>query len=134
MLKKGLIIAGILLLILLVAAGGFLWRLRSMYNNFEAEYQTITHVNLQEVADGVYEGSFGDFLVHVDLQATVSGHKITQLEIIHQESGAGYEALETVDRIIEAQSPRVDAVTKATGSSICIMVATYRALVGESER
>ena len=42
-----------------------------------------------------------------------------------------YEALDTIDRIIEAQSPKVDTTSGATGSSLCIQAAVYRALNSE---
>ena len=48
--------------------------------------------------------------------------------MVKQDCGPGYEALDTIDRIIEAQSPKVDTTSGATGSSLCIQAAVYRAL------
>ncbi len=76
--------------------------------------------------------SFGDFLVSVSLDVTVSDNRITDIVIVEQNGGPGYEALETLDRILEAQSPVVDAVSGATGSSRCIMIAVYKALSAEN--
>jgi len=45
-----------------------------------------------------------------------------------QHCGPGYEAKEVLDRIVAAQSPQVDVVTGATGSSRCLMAAVHRAL------
>lgn len=67
-------------------------------------------------------------MVSVNLEVTVKDHRIVEIDIKEQDCGPGYEARETVDRILEAQSPRVDAVTGATGSSMCIMIAVHRAL------
>ena len=88
----------------------------------------LTSVDLAQIEDGVYRGEFGEFLVSVTLDVTVEDHKITGIEIIEQNSGPGYEAHEVIDRIIQAQSPDVDAVTGATGSSKCIMIAVHNAL------
>ncbi|MBD3368979.1 FMN-binding protein [Candidatus Fermentibacteria bacterium] len=90
----------------------------------------VGNVDLTEIDDGTYKGSFGEFLVSVELEVTVQNNAITDIEVIDQHSGPGYEALETIDRIIAAQSPEVDALSGATISSQCIMVATYRALKG----
>lgn len=88
----------------------------------------IEDIDLDQVADGIYPGEFDDFLVKVQLEVTVQGHRITDIKIIDQRASPNHEALETIDRIIAAQSPKVDAVTGATGSSRCIMIAVQKAL------
>ncbi len=85
-------------------------------------------VDLNQVADGTYQGRFGDFLVSTTVEVTVAQHRITAVRVIDQHCGPGYEAKGTAERIVAAQSPVVDAVSGATGSSRCIMVAVYRAL------
>ncbi len=113
---------------LIIAVVFFKFRYDKMVRTINA--QTIEHVDLSEIDDGIYSGSYGDFLVSVSLDVTVSGGRITDIRITDQQSGPGYEALETVDRIMEAQSPVVDAVSGATGSSRCIMISVARALTG----
>ncbi len=76
----------------------------------------------------MYPGSFGDFLVAVDLEVTVKDHRIAGITIKKQLCGKGYEAHDMIGRIIRAQSARVDAVAGASGSSKCIMIAVDRAL------
>lgn len=88
----------------------------------------IGDVDLTRLEDGVYAGTFGEFLVSATVRVKVEQNRIAAIEIVDQRSGPGYEAKETVDRIIAAQSPKVDAVTGATGSSRCIMAAVYQAL------
>jgi len=56
---------------------------------------------------------------------------IVATDMLEQQSGPGYGALEILDRIVEGQSPRVDVVSGASGSSKAIMIAVYRALSGE---
>ncbi|MCD4775035.1 MAG: FMN-binding protein [Candidatus Aegiribacteria sp.] len=122
LLKILVIVIGILII------GGVIFKIRydRMVRVFREE--EVGTVDLQQIKDGVYPGNFGDFLVSVTLDVTVSDNRITDIEIVEQHCGPGYNAEETVDRILEAQSPYVDAVSGATGSSRCIMIAVYKAL------
>lgn len=124
--KKALIILAIAVGILIIGGGIFKIRYDKMVKVFREE--RIETIDLQQIEDGVYQGSFGDFLVSVTLDVTVSFNRITDIEIVEQHCGPGYNAFETLDLILEAQSPCVDAVSGATGSSRCIMIAVYKAL------
>lgn len=124
--KKLLKILVIVIGILIIGGGLFKIRYDRMVRVFREE--EVGTVDLQQIEDGVYPGNFGDFLVSVTLDVTVSDNRITDIEIVEQHCGPGYNAEETVDRILEAQSPYVDAVSGATGSSRCIMIAVYKAL------
>jgi uncharacterized protein with FMN-binding domain len=126
--KKVLTALVIIVGLLIIAVVFFKFRYDKMVRTINA--QTIEYVDLNEIDDGIYSGGYGDFLVSVSLDVTVSGGRITDIRITDQRSGPGYEALETIDRIMEAQSPVVDAVSGATGSSRCIMISVYRALTG----
>ncbi|MBU0629848.1 MAG: FMN-binding protein [Candidatus Margulisbacteria bacterium] len=131
MLKKIGKILGIILLVIVCVVGVFFVRFTMMAKNVASQYRQITTVNLAQLADGKYSGSFGDFLVYVKVEVTVNKHAIREIKVVDQRCGPGYEALETVDRIIKAQSPKVDAVTGASGSSMSIMIAVNRALTGQ---
>lgn len=126
--KKLKIIIGILFLVILLAVGAFMLRYNQMANTLTEEYTKIENIDLNKLADGVYPGVFGDFLVSVNLEVTVKDHRITGINIKEQNCGPGYEAWDTMDRIIRAQSAKVDAVAGATGSSKCIMIAVQKAL------
>lgn len=126
--KKVLIIIGVIVIILGILAGSFAFRFSKMAQNLKNEYSKIEQIDLNSIPDGVYNGSFKEFLVSVNLDVTVKDHQITNIIIKEQNSGKGYEAHDIVDRIIKAQSPKVDAVTGATGSSYCLMIAAYKAL------
>ncbi len=128
--KKILIILSIVIAILVIGGGIFKIRYDKMVKVFREE--RIETVDLQQIEDGVYTGSFGDFLLLVTLDVTVSFNRITDIDILEQRCGPGYDASETVDLILEAQSPCVDAVSGATSSSRCIMIAVYKALSNSS--
>jgi uncharacterized protein with FMN-binding domain len=93
----------------------------------------IEDVNLAQIDDGIYAGEFGEFLTSVKLEVTVEDHQITNIEIVEQRASPNHEALEVLDRIIEAQSPNVDVVSGATGSSKSIMLAVQNALTGKED-
>ncbi|MDD5593695.1 MAG: FMN-binding protein [Candidatus Margulisbacteria bacterium] len=131
MLKKIGIVLAIIVLVIAGAIGAFYLRYQSMANNVKNQYNSIKPVDLAKIADGVYSGSFGDFLVSVKVNVTVKRHRIVEVKIVEQKCGPGYEALDTPGRIVKAQSPKVDAVTGASGSSMAIMIAVHRALTGK---
>ncbi len=131
MLKKIGIVIVIIVLVIAGVIGAFYIRYQSMAGNVKHQYDGIKPVDLRKVADGVYSGSFGDFLVSAKVNVTVKLHRIKEIKIVEQKSGPGYEALDTTKRIIKAQSPKVDAVTGASGSSMVIMIAVHRALSGK---
>ncbi|MGD9379779.1 MAG: FMN-binding protein [candidate division WOR-3 bacterium] len=126
--KKVLIGLGIFVGLIIIFGIAFFFRARQMVNIIDST--VIEDVDLTQIEDGVYAGEFGEFLVDVKLEVTVMDHEITGIEIIEQRAGPGYEALETIDRIVEAQSPNVDVVSGATGSSKSIMIAVQKALIG----
>ncbi len=85
-------------------------------------------------ADGVYEGSANGMGGAVKVAVTVSGGKITAVEIVEHSETAGVSdpAIEQMPaKIIDAQSTDVDAVAGATVTSEAIKEAVKAALSGE---
>jgi len=128
MLKKVLIVLGVVILLLMIGGGVMIYRLNNMAYKFKSDLAKVSNLDLSTVKDGVYNGSYGDFVVSVNLEVTVKKHKITQIVIKDQSCGKGYDARGTIDRIIKAQSPKVDTITGASSSSRSIMLAVDRAL------
>jgi uncharacterized protein with FMN-binding domain len=128
--SKAVKIGGSVLFLVLAACGWFYWRYQKMAATIDAQHARIAEVELATVGDGVYTGHCGDFLVAVDVELTVRDHRIEAVRITDQRAGQGHEAREVTGRIVAAQTPKVDAVSGATGSSYCIMVAADRALQG----
>lgn len=128
MLKKIGIVIGIVVLIAVIGFGIMIFRMAGMANKIEAENAKIGGYNLSQVKDGTYVGQAGDFVVSAKVQVTVKNHKIKEVKLLEQKCGPGYEAKDTIDRIIKAQSPKVDAVTGASTSSRSIMNAVDQAL------
>jgi uncharacterized protein with FMN-binding domain len=130
--KKPVIITivavGILALIGTVLTVSFNIKFKKMTEQVDADYAAVQMVDLKSVKDGVYKGSYQAFIVAVDLEVEVVDHEITRIEVKDQKCGKGYEGLEVIDRIVNAQSLDVDAKTGATGSSSVIVIAVDRAL------
>ncbi len=85
-------------------------------------------------ADGVYEGSANGMGGAVKVTVTVSGGKITAVEVGEHNETAGISdpAIEQISaKIVEAQSADVDAVAGATVTSEAIKEAVKAALSGE---
>jgi len=128
-LKKLIIGLALVVLALGIGASVFALRFKKMVSVIKAEYTQVHSVDMKNISDGMYTGSFGDFLVYAKTDVTVKEHRIAAVKIRDQKCGGPkYDAHEVVNRIINAQSPKVDAITGATGSSRCISIAVYKAL------
>ncbi len=81
------------------------------------------------IADGVYKGSFRNGPVKVVALVKIESHNIVDIELLRHTTWKGKKAEAIIpQRIIEAQSTQVDAVSGATMSSDAIMYAVQNAL------
>jgi len=85
-------------------------------------------LNLQNKKDGVYSGEVYTGIVNVLVEVRVEDGKITAVDIVRHDNGKGSPAEIIVDRIIDAQSLKVDLISKATYSSKAILKAVENAL------
>lgn len=85
-------------------------------------------INLANVSDGTYTGSYSSFPVSVTLEVTIQDHQITRITILKHDNGQGKPAEAIVNAVIEAQSLQVDVISGATYSSKVILKALERAL------
>lgn len=119
---KGILIVLLLLVVAIVGSFGLMiWEI-------EGDYKDIEPLKLDKIADGSYRGESGNFIVFADLNVNVKDHQITGIEVVRQNCGPGYDALNTIGRIIDKQEAKVDVVSGATWSSKSIMAAAYDAL------
>jgi uncharacterized protein with FMN-binding domain len=116
------------LIVLLLLVVGFVGVFGLMIWGIQGDYKNIEPLKLDEIADGSYQGKAGSFIVSADLNVNVKDHQITDIEVISQNCGPGYKALDTIGRIIDQQEAKADVVSGATWSSKSIMAATYDAL------
>ncbi|MFO8059504.1 MAG: FMN-binding protein, partial [Bacillota bacterium] len=79
--------------------------------------------------DGTYDGSHEVFPVSVEVRVTVQDHRITRIELVKHTHGRGEAAEVIPDRVLEAQTLKVDAISGATYSSKAILKAIEDALL-----
>ena len=113
---------------------GILWgvRFHGILQRYRASVEAlrIQDVDLSKVPDGVYVGSQDAVLVAAEVRVTVADGAIRRIEILRHENGRGKPAEAVLDRVIAAQSLRVDAVSGATSSSKVLLKAVENALRG----
>ena len=88
----------------------------------------IENVDLSDVEDGTYYGSYSTMMVSVELNVTVTDHTITAIDIIRHDSGKGGAAEAIINDVIDSNSIEVDTVAGATYSSKVILKAIQNAL------
>lgn len=96
---------------------------------------TIQRVDLATVPDGKHQGRFGYGYHSFTVEATVQNHRLVKVDLL-TETDYDYakKAAPVLTRMVERQSPNVDAVTGATTTSKAIMKATESALVKAAKR
>lgn len=124
--KKLLIILGGLVLVVVIIAVVFYQITQDGLNKL-ADI-TLNDLNLDQVADGIYNGSYSVFPVSVEVTVTVSDHIITEIDITKHDNGQGQAGEAIIEDVLEAQSLEVDVISGATYSSKVILLAIQDAL------
>ena len=84
--------------------------------------------DLSNVQDGNYIGEYSITPVHVNVEVSVTNHRITNITILQHDNGLGSTAESIVNDVVEEQSLDIDAVSGATVSSKCILKAVENAI------
>ncbi|MBN2794765.1 MAG: FMN-binding protein [Clostridia bacterium] len=122
--KKILMIFGLIILVLI---GGFLFVSTKEKKIHEAI--VFENVDLGQIDNGQYIGSYASLLIAVEVEVTVKDHMITDIIITKHNNGKGTPAEIIVEDIINAQSTQVDSISGATYSSDIIKKAVENALI-----
>ena len=88
----------------------------------------IQDVDLSQIEDGYYEGSYSVFPVAVEVNVYVKNHEIIDINILKHTNGQGGPAEKITEHIMKSQSLDVDAISGATYSSKVIIKAVENAL------
>ena len=89
---------------------------------------TIEDIELADVKDGEYKGEYDLKMISAKVSVFVKDSKIINIVIDEHKHGRKYGAEAILDKIKQAQSLDVDAVSGATGSSIVVRKAVELAL------
>jgi uncharacterized protein with FMN-binding domain len=117
--KKILIVVAAVLLIGLAIGAKFMLDVQSYQNQIAA--MQISEIDLSNVPDGTYEGSYDADLIKVKVLVDVKDHTITNIDLVQHENGKGAPGEAVIPEVIESQSLEVDAVSGATNSSKVIL-------------
>jgi uncharacterized protein with FMN-binding domain len=88
----------------------------------------IENIDLQQVADGEYEGEYDAAIVKARVKVIVKDHHIVDIELLQHKNGRGKPAEVIPAQVIAAQSLQVDTISKATYSSKVILEAIEQTL------
>ena len=121
--KKILKWTGIILLILIVVSAVF-----GLLGLKETRSLQISAVDLNSLADGTYIGSYENYRWTNSLTVTIENHRITAIIPIVTQSGREKLVEELSQKIIDAQSSKVDAISGATLSSNAFLKSVENAL------
>lgn len=88
----------------------------------------IAGIDADRLKDGLYEGEYDAGYIYAKVRVAVENGRIKDIKILEHDHERGKAAEAIIDRIIEQQSTRVDAVTGATNSSLVIVKAIENAL------
>ncbi|ALB45934.1 FMN-binding protein [Clostridium beijerinckii] len=126
----------IIVICIVALSGGFFGinYLISLYNYKKIVSEIdIKSVDLSNVHDGTYTGSFDAIFVGAEVEVTVKNKKITDLKLLNHKTERGKPAEVIVDDVKKKQSLHVDTISGATNSSKVILKAIENALEsGES--
>lgn len=126
--KKIILITVIVLAVIIIGAIGLFKHIESNLESL-ADIK-IPEINMAEIEDGDYNGSYSAFPVAVEVSVTVRDHEIIGIEILKHMNGQGTPAEVITDKVIESQSLQVDTVTGATYSSMVILCSIKNSLLG----
>lgn len=124
--KAMIIILSIVGVIVLTIGGGVLY----MTNGLETgKNLVINSVNLAQVNDGVYTGTYNGGRWTNEVAVTVSNKKISQIDVVKTVSFETPDVTHTViNNVIEKQDTKVDTVSGATITSKAYLKSIENAL------
>jgi len=99
-----------------------------MYYKEEMSAVSIDNIDLEDVNDGTYIGSYNAKIISATVSVSVKNGKITDIELLEHKYERGGSAAVIIDEILKEQSLEVDAVSGATNSSKTILKAVENAL------
>lgn len=125
--KKILIRSGIVLLVLVVVMMIF-----AFLGLNETTDLNIESVDLSQIPDGSYTGTYDNFRFSNTVEVTVKDHQIIEIRPVKTADGREKLNEELTENILEQQRTDIDAVSGATASSNGFLKAVENALENAS--
>lgn len=125
--KKWLIGIAVVLGVLVLAAGGMFLK---MTRDAEAGLAALKYesVDMNRIADGIYQGEADAGLVYAKVQVDVKDHALQSVRLLEHRNGRGGAAEAITGQMVAQNRYDVDAVSGATLSSQTIKSAVSAAL------
>jgi uncharacterized protein with FMN-binding domain len=128
--KKKVILCFASVLLVVAACGYLLVYVPTMKKHTEVRNMEIAEINLADIKDGSYRGEFSYVSFTYIVNVTVSGNRITGIQVVqNRDSSYAKKAEGVMANIIQAQSLQVDTVSGATTTSKALLKAVENALV-----
>ncbi|NLM97754.1 MAG: FMN-binding protein [Halanaerobiaceae bacterium] len=121
----------ILIVLFILTIAGSILGLR-FYQELETYRKQVSEIeifdiDLSEIPDGEYTGSYEVKLVSAEVKVLVKNHEIIDIILLSHHHGRGGAAEVIPDRVVEEQSLQVDMISGATSSSKVILKAIENA-------
>ena len=117
---------GAIVVALGIAAGVFVKKLGNMAR--ETSSMAFENIDITKVRDGAYKGERKLFPITATVRVKVAGGRVMSIDVLKHMHGKGYGADAFAQRVVEAQSLDVDAVSGDSGSSKAMRKAIENAL------
>jgi uncharacterized protein with FMN-binding domain len=125
---KNYIIAGVVIVVLACGIFGFTYLNRVKNYKDKVDKIVIEDVNLKQIKDGNYYGEFDADLVAAKVEVEIKDNVIKNIKLIEHKTDKGAPAEVITQKVVEAQSLKVDVISGATNSSKVILKAIQNAL------
>lgn len=99
------------------------WRYKKIISEI-----VISNPNFSKLQDGIYKGSFDAIMIASEVSVTVEDNKIKEIKIDKHKNERGQKGEAIIDRVIAAQSLKIDTISGATNSSKVLLKAIDNAL------
>lgn len=131
--KKAIIISILAIILMVIVGLGFLLeRNASIAKRLKA--MPINEIDLANVSDGLYHGDFAYGGFTYEVEVTVKEHKIEDIKVVKNRNTSHAKHAEgVIEKVLKAQSLKVDAVSGATNTSIALLKAIENALSGQTQ-
>ncbi|PKL11432.1 MAG: FMN-binding protein [Spirochaetae bacterium HGW-Spirochaetae-8] len=126
--KSFKVLLWILAVLVIVVFGGSIAMKSIEARLSELSTQAIPDITPNNLADGLYQGSYAVFPVKVVVEVAVAQGKIVTIKLLEHRQGQGKAAEALIPQVVGSQSIQLDAVSGATYSSKVILLAIADAL------
>ena len=123
--KRRKIILRVLLILVIIIVGMVSW---AAVDPIRHRNLIVNDVNLENLPDGVYEGSFKGGRFANSVEVTIKDHRIVAIKKVRSSTSTEKLHRQIYDKVIEAQSLTIDAVSGASVTTSTALKAIENAL------